>query len=387
MNTDSMKHSLLILSTAALLASCGGKKEDDKKNQPPPPVQVTIQNVKDTIAVYYDEFPATVAALNQIDLRSQVSGNITGIFFKDGDQVRKGQLLYTIDQQLYQANLQQAVANLRVQEANVVKAQKDADRYHTLDAQDAVAKQLVDNADAALAVSQRQADAARANITALQTNVKYTRVYAPFNGTIGISQVKVGSPVSAGTTVLNTISTDNPIAVDVNIDQQQIFRFGNMQLQQDTMRQKNDSTFRLAFQGEEYPQPGSISLIDRAVDPQTGTIRMRLVFPNNKGVLRAGMSGNLRVKSNTNTTSVVIPYKAVTEQLGEFFVYVVGDSNKVSQRKIVLGPQVDSNVIIHSGLKPGEPIVVQGMQNLKEGAVVTTQAPKPQQAADPAKKP
>jgi membrane fusion protein (multidrug efflux system) len=286
---------------------------------------------------------------------------------------------------LYSANLQQAQANLRVQEANVNRAEKDANRYHELDRQDAVAKQLVDNADATLQVSQRQAEAAKANITALQTNVKYTRVYAPFSGTIGISQVKVGSPVSAGTTVLNTISTDNPVAVDVNIDQKQIFRFGNLQMKQDSIGRSNtaDSTFMLAFQGELYPYPGTISLIDRAVDPQTGTIRMRLVFPNDKNMLRAGMSGNLRVKSNSNTTSTVIPFKAVTEQLGEYFVYVVGDSNKVSQRKIVLGPQIDTNVIIRSGLKPGEPVVTQGMQNLREGATVTTEPPKPQ----PAKKP
>jgi membrane fusion protein, multidrug efflux system len=367
--------SLALLLGLGLLAACG-KKEEDNKNQPPPAVQVTIQNVVDTVAVYFDEYPATVAALNQIDLRSQVSGNVTGIFFKDGDFVRKGQLLYALDEQLYNANLQQAIANLRVQEANVNRAQKDADRYHTLDAADAVAKQLVDNADATLAVSQRQADAARANITALQTNVKYTRVYAPFSGTIGISQVKVGSPVSAGTTVLNTISTDDPVAVDVNIDQQQIFRFSNMQQRQDSISQRSDSTFTLAFGQDAYPQPGSISLIDRAVDPQTGTIRVRLIFPNDKSILKAGMSGTLRVKNGATATSLVIPYKAVTEQLGEFFVYVVGDSSKVSQRKVLMGPQVGSNVIIRSGLKAGEPIVVQGVQNLREGAVVTTQPPK-----------
>lgn len=367
----------LFITGIALLAACGDKKKDEKAAQPPPAVQVTVQPVKDTVAVYFSEYPATISALNQIDLRPQVSGFITGVFFKDGDKVRQGQLLYTIDQQLYQANLQQAIANLRVQEANVNRAQKDADRYHELDRQDAVAKQLVDNADASLAVSQRQADAARANIQALQTNVKYTRVTAPFSGTIGISQVKVGSPVSAGTTVLNTVSTDNPVAADISISQNEIFRFSKLQQKQDSLQKMNDSTFALAFEGEVYPHPGSISLIDRAVDPQTGTIRMRLVFQNNEGILKSGMSGTVRVKSNANMQSLVIPYKAVTEQLGEFFVYVVGDSNKVSQRKVVLGPQVGPNVIIRDGLKAAEPVVVQGVQNLREGAVITTQPPKP----------
>ncbi len=379
--TNHFIYSTLLVTSVAALMSCGGKKEDDKKNQPPPAVSVSVQPVRQTVATYFDEYPATVAALNQIDLRSQVSGNITGIFFKDGDRVTQGQLLYTIDDQLYSANVQQAQAALRVQEANVNRAQKDANRYHELDRVDAVAKQLVDNADASLQVSQREADAARANIRALQTNVKYTRVYAPFNGTIGISQVKVGSPVAAGTTVLNTISTTNPLAVDINIDQKEIYRFGMLQMKQDSLKANKDSTFQLAFQDEIYPAPGAIALLDRAVDPQTGTIRMRLVFPNDKGLLRAGMSGKVRVKNNANQQSLVIPYKAVTEQLGEFFVYVVGDSNKVSQRKVLLGNQVDTNVIIRTGLQVGDTIVTQGMQNLKQGSVITTAPPKPQAPA------
>lgn len=370
----------LFITSTSLLISCGGKKEDDKKNQPPPAVSVSIQPVRQAVAAYFDEYPATVAALNQIDLRSQVSGNITGIFFKDGDRVTKGQLLYTIDDQLYTANVQQAQAALRVQEANVNRAQKDANRYHELDRVDAVAKQLVDNADATLQVSQREADAARANIKALQTNVNYTRVYAPFTGTIGISQVKVGSPVAAGTTILNTVSADNPLAVDINIDQNEIYRFGMLQMKQDSLRAHNDSTFQLAFADEVYPAPGTIALLDRAVDPQTGTIRMRLVFPNDKGLLRAGMSGKVRVKNNANKESIVIPYKAVTEQLGEFYVYVVGDSNKVAQRQVSLGTQVDTSVIIKRGLQVGDTIVTQGMQNLKQGSVITTAPPKPQAA-------
>ncbi len=366
------------------LTACGDKKAQDPKNQPPPPVPVTVQKVESTEAVYYNEYPATIVALNQIELRPQVGGFITGIFFKDGDRVRKGQLLYTIDQQLYSANVQQAVANLRVQEANVTRAQKDTARYHELDRADAVARQLVDNADAALEVTRRQAEAAKANIQALQTNVRYTRVYAPFDGLIGISNVKTGGAVSAGQTILNTVSTDNPVAVDMSIDQKEIFRFTNLLQKQDSMKgQGNDSTFMLAFGTDKYPYPGSISLLDRAVDPQTGTLRMRLVFPNEKNILKSGMSGTVRVKNNANVKSLVIPYKAVTEQLGEFFVYVVGDSNKVAQRKVVLGNQVGTNVIIREGLQENEPVVVQGVQNLKQGSVITTAPPK----ADSTKKP
>ena len=180
----------------------------------PPAVKVVVEPVTVGEAVYYDEYPATLAPLNAIDLRPQVSGFITGIHFKDGDRVKKGQLLYSIDAQLYTANYEQAQANLSAQEANLLKAQKDADRYRELEKNDAVAKQLVDNAEAALEVAKRQVEAAKAGISASQTSVRYTKIYAPFNGLIGISQVKIGSPVTQGQTLLNTVSTDNEMAVD-----------------------------------------------------------------------------------------------------------------------------------------------------------------------------
>ncbi|HEU4574307.1 MAG TPA: efflux RND transporter periplasmic adaptor subunit [Chitinophagaceae bacterium] len=347
-----------------LLSSCGQNGQQQQQG-PPPAVAVSVQTVATTKAVYYEQYPATVVALNQVDLRPQVSGFITGIYFKDGDRVRKGQKLYSIDLQQYEANYQQALANLGVQQTNLVKAQKDAERYHDLDKQDAIAKQQVDYADAALEAAKKQVEAARANVTAVQTSVRYATIYAPFDGTIGISQVKMGSPVTAGQTVLNTVSTDNPVAVDFVIDQKEIYRFSQLQAQKAT-----DSTFTLAFGNDIYPYPGTLSLIDRAVDPQTGTIKARLIFPNTKNVLKAGMTGVVRVKNNSADQAVVIPYKAVTEQLGEFFVYVVNDSNKVSQRKLLLGQPLGNNIIVKDGLKPGEKIAVQGVQNLREGAMV-----------------
>ncbi len=350
-------------------ASCGGKSAQQQQQamQAPPAVPVTVQQVTAGDAVYYDEYPASVTALNQVELRPQVSGYITGIYFKDGARIEKGQKLYSIDQQQYQANYQQAVANLEVQKTNLVKAQKDADRYHELEKQDAIAKQQVDYADAALEAAKRQVEAAQANVHGVQTSVRYSTIYAPFDGTIGISQVKMGAPVSAGQTVLNTISSDNPVAVDFSVDQKEIFRF--TQLQQHSSK-ASDSTFILVFGTDVYPYPGKIYFVDRAVNPQTGTIIVRLLFPNNKDMLKPGMTGTIRVKNNSAKKAILIPYKAVTEQLGEFFVYVVNDSNKVSQRKVPLGTQIGTNVIVKDSLHEGEKIVVQGVQNLREGVAV-----------------
>lgn len=357
--------------TVFLTGACNSNKAPETAAAPPL-VKVTVQPVTLMNAVYYDEYPATVSPLNQVDLKPQVSGFITSVHFKDGDRVKKGQLLYSIDAQLYAANYQQAVAGLQVQQANVNKAQKDANRFHELDKNDAVAKQLVDNADAALEVARKQADASRANIQAVQTNVKYTKVYAPFEGVIGISVVKAGTAVTAGQTLLNTVSSDKYLAVDFNVDQKEIYRFTTLM---NTKPTTGDSTFTLAFGTDIYPFPGKISLLDRAVNPQTGTIKARLIFPNNKNLLIAGMNGTVKVKNSAAAKSILIPYKAVTEQLGEFFVYVPNDSNKVSQRKIVLGKQIGTNIIVKDGLKDGEKVVVQGVQNLREGALINTAAP------------
>jgi len=282
--------------------------------------------------------------------------------------VKKGQQLYSIDQQQYEAAYQQSLATLAIQEANLVKAQKDVERYRELDKHDAVAKQLVDNAEANYEAGKKQVEAARATVRSVQTNVRYTTINAPFDGTIGISQVRLGAAVSAGQTVLNTVSSDNPVAADFSIDQKEIDRF--TQLNAGSTRTL-DSTFRLAFNGKVYPYAGKIRLIDRAVNSQTGTIIVRLEFPNPDNALRAGMSGTIRVLNNAAQKSIVIPYKAVTEQLGEYFVYVVKvDSNKVTQQRVTVGKQVSRNVVIHHGLKDGDTIVTEGVQNLREGSAI-----------------
>ena len=360
-----------IIAGVFLLSSCGDKKAQQVPTTPP--VYVSIEEVQATDAAYHDEYPATVTALDVVELRPQVSGFITGVHFKDGSRVRKGQLLYSIDTQLYEANYDQAVANLSVQEANLVKAQKDANRYHELAKNDAVAKQLVDNADAALEVAKKQVDALKANIKGVQTNVRYTKVYAPFDGTIGISLVKKGAAVTAGQTVLNTVSTDNQLAVDFNVDQSDIYYFANL-IQKG--KANNDSTFTLAFGNDIYPYNGRILLMDRAVDPQTGTIKTRLAFPNPKNLLRSGMTGTIRVLT-TSKRAVIIPYKAITEQLGEFFVYVPGDSSKATQKRVQLGKALGTNVMVKDGLKEGDKVIVEGIQNLREGSVFTTVMPEP----------
>jgi len=351
-----------------IMAACGNKGQQGMPT--PPPVNVTVQQVGASSAIYYDEYPAIVRALNEVELRPQINGYITAIHFVEGDRVKKGQRLYSIDQQQYEATYQQAQANVAVQEANLVRAEKDVQRYRELGKSDAIAKQQIDNAEANYTAAQKQLDAARASVQGVQTNVRYTTITAPFDGTIGISLVRLGTAVSAGQTILNTISSDDPIAADITVDQREILRFTQLQ----SAAKATDSTFTLAFGDQRYPYPGRISVIDRAVDAQTGTIRMRLTFANPDHTLRSGMSGKLRVRANTAQEALIVPFKAVIEQLGEFFVYVA-DSNKVSQRRIQLGKQINRDVVIKEGLKAGETIVVEGVQNLREGSAINVATP------------
>lgn len=358
----------------SLLASCGNKQP--QQQGPPPPVAVTVQPVTVEEITYFDEYPATVTALNEVELRAQVNGYITGIHFKDGDRVTKGQRLYTIDAQVYNANEQQAIANLQVQETNLIKAQKDADRYHELEKQDAIARQQVDYADAALEAARKQVAAAKAQVQSVKANVGFTTIVAPFNGRIGLSQVRMGGLVSAGSTLLNTVSSTDPIAVDFPVNEKDVHRFISLQQQAATER---DSLVRVELPGGEvYPWPGRISALDRAVNSGTGAITVRASFPNKNGLLITGMNTTIKVINHSDGKQLVIPYRAVTEQLGQSTVYVVSDSSTAEQRKVLLGQKSGDKIVVKEGVSVGEQVITEGVINIRNGAkIVTEPAAKP----------
>jgi RND family efflux transporter MFP subunit len=377
-----MNHFLRVGAAAVLasiaLTSCSVNKAAEQKG--PPPIQVAAYNVQSGTAIYHDEFPATVVALNQVELRPQVSGYISEISFMDGQHVTKGSTLYAIDQQQYQAAYDQAVANLNVVKSNLVKAQQDADRYADLAKHDAVARQTLEHAIADLASVKMQVAAAEATVKSVGTNLRYSILYAPFDGTIGISLVKLGSAVSTGQTLLNTISSDDPMAVDCAVEEKLIQRFNS--LLHSPLNGK-DSTFTIVLPDQSiYPLPGTLSLLDRSVDPQTGTIRIRAIFPNPNRLLKAGLTCNLRVRANSPAAAILIPYKAVVEQMGEYFVYAL-DGSKATQRRVTLGMNINDMVIVNSGLQAGEEVVVEGMQRLRDNTIVAVAPAAGQLGAQP----
>ena len=368
--------------------SCGNSSNNAPTSMLNAPIPVNLYQVKTERATYFDKFPGTITAMQQVDIRAQVEGYVTGIFFKEGEHVRKGQKLYEIDNRIYDATHNQAQANLKVAKSNLEQAQKDYDRYSYLSEHDAVAKQTLDHALITLQNAKNQVDAAQQDVNKSNTDLNYTFINASFDGTIGISQVKVGNIVSKGQTILNTISTENPMAVDFEVNEKQIQRFIRIEHQKNT-----DSLFSILMpDNSPYSAMGKILFIDRGVNPQTGTITVRLVFPNDSAMLRAGMSCLVRVKNQDTSLQTLIPGRAVVEQMGEYFVYVAKDtaiaaanatatdkpataSLHAIQRKVMLGQAIADRIIIKAGLQVGENIIIDGVQRIRDGADVTVGKP------------
>lgn len=355
---------LALLLSPVILASCGESEGAENTDAANPAAAVQAYAVVEKEVVGTDTYPASVVPLKEVALRPQVAGYITDIYMEDGAQVTEGQKLYEIDRSKYQAAYQQAEANLQSARANLARVQKDVDRYEALLEKEAIARQQVDYARADLQTAQAQVSSAEAQLRSAATDLEYSIIRAPFSGTVGISQVRIGTQVSPGQPVLNTISSEDPIAVDFVINEQEIPRFTKLR------QSKGDSLFKIRLSdGTIYPHPGRLLAIDRAVNRQTGSIIVRLEFPNPERRLVAGMTVNAQVLNQDIGEQIVIPFKAVGQQMGEHFVYVIqGDT--VAQRQLQLGTHVNDLVVVREGLQGGERIVVEGLQRLRQGARV-----------------
>jgi RND family efflux transporter MFP subunit len=385
--------SMVMMSCVALF-SCS-----QKQPPPNPPTPVNLYTVAAQPVSYYDNYPSTTEALSQVSLLPQVQGYVTGIFFTEGTFVKKGQKLYQIDGSIYQQAYDAALANKKVQEGTLKQAQEDADRYEYLNSQKAVATQLYDHAMITLQNAKNQLQSTDQALKTAKTNLDFSIIYAPFDGTIGFSQVKIGNVVTVGQTILNTISTNNPIAVDFLISEKQLTDFEKLQNAKD---QSEDSLFTIVLPNSVvYPYTGKISVIDRAVDPQTGTLKIRLEFPNPKNILKDGMSCVVRVHNQNAAPQMVIPGKAIVEQMGEYFVFLAkdttantpGDASKADtanagtrlraiQQKVIEGRTIGSNVVILSGINIGDKIIVDGVQAVHDGSPIDASNKHPHDGKD-----
>ncbi len=359
-----MKQLIILLSFCIVFTAC---KKTNKTGQAPD-AKVSVAKVEKKETVYFDEIPGIINALEEVEIRSQVTGFVTEIFFTDGQDVKKGQKLYSLDNQQFKAQYNQARANLAVTQAELEKTRKDLDRYNDLWKKDAIARQKVDYAQADYDAAKMQVEAARQQVNNLGANLRYSLIESPVNGVVGFSQVKKGALVTAGSTILNTISSKNPIAVDFEINEKQVPEFERLRDSVD-----KDSIFSIMIPDKSiYPETGTVYAFDRAVNPQTGTLKIRLSFPNPQDILKEGMSCVVRVKIQSDGLKALVPAKAIVEQMGEYFVFVLNTSdNTVKQQKITLGKNVGDNTIVEEGLSGDETIVVDGVQKLRSGEKVS----------------
>ena len=360
-------HLFVLTGLTAGILSCkapaGSNNTDDK------PVSVSVGQVIPENVIYYDSYPATITALKEVEIRGDVSGYVTGIFFTEGSVVRQGEKLYEIDRSRYMASYEEAKANVDIARANLDKVKQDYDRYIELSKQDAIAKQRLDYAKTDVQNATLQVDKALAEQTKAKTDLDYSLITAPFDGTIGISHVRLGTLITPGQTLMNVISSDDPMGVDLEIDEKEYGRFREMETRTSA---PDDSTFRLVLPDNTlYSGSGKIGILDRAVNQQTGTIKVRIIFPNAGKRLIPGMNCKIKVMNATAGSRILIPLKAIVEQMGEFFVFL-DRQGKAGQVKVALGKHVGDKVIVESGLVSGDQYILDGIQRLRDGSPIST---------------
>ncbi|TWI86914.1 membrane fusion protein (multidrug efflux system) [Chitinophaga japonensis] len=351
-----------------LLTSCGGGKSPGGSGGPGMKATVVAVNVTPGTYTIRENFPATLTGNNIVQLRADVTGYLEAVRVPDGSTVKKGQPLYEIDKSRYVAAYNQANASLLQAQADLAQRQRDLERYQNLLQHDAISRQTVEQAATAAKTAEANVAAAKAALERAGTDVSHAIMRAPVSGKIGIAQVKVGDIVNAGQTLINTIVNEDPIYADFDVPQDRIHEF--------TGRPSgHDRRFLLGFtDGAMYPQEGRILTVNNIVDPQTGTIRVRLQFPNKEGLLKSGMTCLAVLEYQTPDTTLAVPAKAIMETLSEKNVYVIGPGNTLQLRSVVPGPQADTMQIINKGLKAGEKVVIEGLQKARPGDTVNVAA-------------
>jgi membrane fusion protein (multidrug efflux system) len=366
----------LMLVLASAVAAC--VREKPSEAAPPPPPQVPVADVVQRDVPIQMEVVAQLAGLEDVEIRARVEGYLRSVDYREGATVRKGDLLFTIDNEPQQEALAQAQASLATAESELARADLDVRRYTPLAQSRAISQAELDHALAAQRSARAQVDAHRAMVRRARLNVGYARITAPVSGIVGRAERKVGDLVGRGeSTLLTTISTIDPVRVGVAITEVDYLRFArNLAAHKgaggESPRAEAGSTTAVLelADGSVHPQPGKLLFVDRAVDAKTGTLRVDLAFANPDKTLRPGQYGKLRFTSETRTAALLVPQRAVQEVQGTYTVYVLGDGNKMQARKVKPGARVEGLWLIEEGLEPGEKVAVEGLQRLKDGAVV-----------------
>ncbi|MEY3894704.1 MAG: Efflux pump periplasmic linker BepF [Verrucomicrobiota bacterium] len=369
---------------AALMVSlclCACKKPEVA--MPPPPVVEVMEIVTSEVRLS-STLIGQLDSPQNVEVRARVEGFVDKMPFKEGLEVKQGEILFELDQKPFLEKLAAATGALGEAKAALNKYQKDVDRLTPLAERKAIPQQDLDNALASVDVGEAGVITAQARVESAQIDLGYCEVKAPITGLIGATQVSIGELVGKGEpTLLATISTLDPIWFYCNVSEVEYIKAEEKSRELGRDIASLPLTLILA-DGVEHPDQGRFVFIDRAVDVKTGTLRIRAEFPNRKKLLRPGMFARVRVDLGTRKDSIAVPQRAIVELQGKNFLWVVTPENTASQRPVKVGELLDSNVVILDGLKPGERIIVEGLQKVREGAPVTPMTAAQMAAANPA---
>jgi membrane fusion protein (multidrug efflux system) len=361
-----------------LLAVGVGCSKKEAPPPPPPEVQVAAVVQKD-VPIYIELVGATLGS-EDVEVRARVEGYLVSVNFTEGSFVKKGQLLYKIDPQPLQAALAQAQANLDTARAGLDKTNNDVNRYKPLAEQKAVSQQELDNALSAQQAAQFQVTAYGAQVEKAKLDLAYTTITSPLDGIIGTTQKKVGALVGRGeNTLLNTISQVNPILFRCAIAEAEYLRIARDAAVKNRSLEKQYGVELILADGTVFNHKGRLDAIERAVDPTTGTLTGQFSFPNPERILRPSQYGRARFVTDVKQDALLVPQLAVQEIQGLYSVMVVKPDATVEQRMVKAGERVGNLWIIDSGLKPGEKVIVEGLQKVKPGVQVVAKPVKPEE--------
>lgn len=376
----------LLLAAAALfnIAACDSGKE---KYVAPPPPEVTVSQPQKRDVTEYVDFTGTTQAEKSVEIRARVEGFLQSIDFTPASMVKKGDLLFVIDPKPFKAKLDQALADLATAKAQLQLADATLVRKERAFKQRAVSEVEVIQARAEKAKARAAIEAAKASVETAQINLGYTSIHAPIDGRISRNLVDVGNLVGSGqATLLTSIVKDDPIYVYFSIAENVLLQFIRKHREYEAAPDKmKDPVVYIGLANEKgYPHKGLADYIDNRVDPQTGTIQVRAVFPNSDHMLVPGLFARVRIPVDTLKDALLVPEQALGSDQGGRYLLVVNDQNTVEYRKVELGSKEGSMQVIKTGLKPEDRVIIKGLQRVRPGSKVkpvTEQAGK----ASPAK--
>jgi RND family efflux transporter MFP subunit len=360
---------ILALFLAATSSTLGCGNTNAASAIPIPEVEVASVVQKDV--PIFSEWVATLDGYVNAQIQPQVTGYIIRQTYKEGSFVHKGQILFQIDPRPFQALLDQADAQLAQTQAQLGKTEMDVDRDTPLAKERAIAQSQLDNDIQASRAAKAAVKAAQALVQQAQLNLEFTEVKSMVDGVAGIAQVQIGNLVNP-TTILTSVSQINPIKAYFSISEQEYMHYAdriNAQTQKEITSDRPPFDLILA-DGSIYPHKGIGLLTNRQVETATGSIQVVCSFPNPRNILRPGQFGRLRAAAEVRYGALLVPQKSVNELQGTYQLAVVGSDNKVFIRAVTVGERVDQMWIIENGVKPGEQVVVEGLQKVKSGSTV-----------------